>query len=36
MRLRDVLHYAIEYATSGYPMVAAIAQAIAHVAPTLP
>jgi len=33
MRLRDVLHYAIEYATLGYPMVAAIAQAIAHVAP---
>jgi len=33
MRLRDVLQYAIEYATSGYPMVAAIAQAIAQVAP---
>ena len=33
MRLRDVLQYAIEYATSGYPMVAAISQAIAHVAP---
>ena len=33
MRLRDVLQYAIEYASSGYPMVAAIAQAIAQVAP---
>jgi gamma-glutamyltranspeptidase/glutathione hydrolase len=33
MRLRDVLQYAIEYATAGYPMVAAIAQAIAQVAP---
>ncbi|TMD83809.1 MAG: gamma-glutamyltransferase family protein [Chloroflexi bacterium] len=33
MRLRDVLQYAIEYATSGYPMVAAISQAIAHCAP---
>jgi len=33
MRLRDVLQYAIEYASSGYPMVAAIAQAITHVAP---
>jgi gamma-glutamyltranspeptidase/glutathione hydrolase len=33
MRLRDVLQYAIEYATSGYPMVAAISQAIEHVAP---
>jgi gamma-glutamyltranspeptidase/glutathione hydrolase len=33
MRLRDVLQYAIEYATTGYPMVPAIAQAIAHVAP---
>jgi gamma-glutamyltranspeptidase/glutathione hydrolase len=33
MRLRDVLQYAIEYATSGYPMVAVIAQAIAQVAP---
>jgi len=33
MRLRDVLQYAIEYATSGYPMVAAIAQAITHIEP---
>jgi gamma-glutamyltranspeptidase/glutathione hydrolase len=33
MRLRDVLQYAVEYATSGYPMVAAIAQAIEQVAP---
>src|SRR2546423_4384618 len=33
MRLRDVLQYAIEYASSGYPMVAAIVQAIAQVAP---
>jgi gamma-glutamyltranspeptidase/glutathione hydrolase len=33
MRLRDVLKYAIEYATGGYPMVATIAQAIAHAAP---
>jgi len=33
MRLRDVLQYAIEYATSGYPMVPAISQAIARVAP---
>jgi len=33
MRLRDVLQYAIDYATGGYPMVAAATQAIAHVAP---
>jgi gamma-glutamyltranspeptidase/glutathione hydrolase len=33
MRLRDVLQYAIEYATTGYPMVAAITQAIAYAAP---
>jgi gamma-glutamyltranspeptidase/glutathione hydrolase len=33
MRLRDVLQYSIEYATSGYPIVPAIAQAIANVAP---
>jgi gamma-glutamyltranspeptidase / glutathione hydrolase len=33
MRLRDVLRYAIEYATSGYPIVAAISQAIAHMVP---
>jgi gamma-glutamyltranspeptidase/glutathione hydrolase len=33
MRLRDVLQFAIEYATSGYPMVAAITQTIAQVAP---
>jgi gamma-glutamyltranspeptidase/glutathione hydrolase len=33
MGLRAVLEYAIEYATSGYPMVAAIAQAIEHIAP---
>jgi len=33
MRLRDVLQYAIEYATSGYPMVPAIAQAITHMEP---
>jgi len=33
MRLREVLQYAIEYATTGYPMVPAISQAIAHVAP---
>ena len=33
MRLRDVLQYAIEYATGGYPIVAAISQAIAQVAP---
>jgi gamma-glutamyltranspeptidase/glutathione hydrolase len=33
MRLRDVLQYAIEYAMSGYPMVPAIAQAIAHMEP---
>ena len=33
MRLRDVLQYAIEYATGGYPMVAAISRAIAQVAP---
>jgi gamma-glutamyltranspeptidase/glutathione hydrolase len=32
MRLRDVLQYAIEYATSGYPIVPAISQAIAQVA----
>jgi gamma-glutamyltranspeptidase/glutathione hydrolase len=33
MRLRDVLQYAIEYAMSGYPIVPAIAQAIAHMEP---
>src|SRR4029077_13270550 len=33
MRLRDVLEYAIEYATSGYPMVAAISRSIAQVEP---
>ena len=33
MRLRDVLQYAIDYATSGYPMMAAISQAIAQCAP---
>ncbi len=33
MRLRDVLQYAIEYATAGYPIVPGISQAIAQVEP---
>ena len=34
VRLRDVLQYAIDYATSGYPVIPAVSNAIAQMEPT--